>query len=780
MKTSTPSLPEQTDPSKPLETWKVADAILEMNAAVNDAAWFCQQMDRNERTRVCDWDGKSHTGRKTGKNAQPWENAPDHEVHLAQELINERNAMRLAAIARGNLSVEPTESSDAAQSGAMKQVLRYYLNNAMKNNVTVQGLRMGSWADRWGFSLLHVDWCEERAVQRKTITREELITAATQNELMMLEAQAQQAGQEVAEDQAKMVIEMTREVFEELVMTRGEESKIAGLILSLDDGLRARGKTGEAEAVRVVKELRKGAERVSYFSSFVKRSHPVWEALAPFVDVFFPAEAVYEDNLESLRWIARVKWLSAQQLREQAAVKGWDNKWVEEVIKNHRGKSQCFSNITSAPSWTLSGAGVRWLGRAGVSGTVSSGESEKHLYQIVEMWDRSTTPDGLTGTYYSVLHADVKDKVAKRELLEHWSGCYPFVACTAEKDEKLLIANRGIPEIVKSPQDAIKTQWDSRSAMASLTTCPPWTGPPELRGTQIKPGAYIESWRIGTVEPLKFGTPDNRSIEIERTLRGSVDRFYGRISDLVPDAISMLMGQAEMDWFLMAFTQAVKLTSMLVQQYMPPLMGARITGTDLVLNVKPEDVRGSFDFNVKFDVRGLDLDWAKQMLEFVQKILLPMDRNGQVKTEALLEFGFNVLDPALAQRAIVPMQQANQEMQAKARQALAEIFSGGAAQLQEGDDYGTIAQTVVDEITRSPLRQQMLVQNEQIREVTISYLQALIANQQQYQQNPTIGRTLQEDPLPMNDAAQQLLMQLQGLGSPSQAQPSPQPPPQAA
>ena len=43
-------------------------------------------------------------------------------------------------------------------------------------------------------------------------------------------------------------------------------------------------------------------------------------------------------------------------------------------------------------------------------------EAQNHLYQIIELWDRSMTEDGLTGTYYTVMHADVQDMVAKREL----------------------------------------------------------------------------------------------------------------------------------------------------------------------------------------------------------------------------------------------------------------------------------------------------------------------------------------------------------------------------
>lgn len=773
MKRGKGTLPEQVNPSSPMEGWSVADAILEMSAAVTDSQWFCNQMDLNEQTRMCWWPGKDASGRKKGSAANPaapWENAADHEVHLAQELLNERNAARLAGIVRGALSVEATESSDAAKARAMKTVMTYYLRGAMKTILPVQALRMGSWADRWGHSILYVGWTLERAAESKKVTLQALVDHAVQRSLELME---ESSGEPVDEGAETLVAVQEESAIMEAVKSKATETRVAAILLDLDPGLAARGKAGETEALRVVREMRKGKDNVAYTSSFVKRSHPIWEALVPFVDVFYPAETLFEDNLDSSRWVARVKWMSAQQIREQAAIHGWDNAWVEEVIKKHRGKR---ANFGCNLPWVLSGAGVRWMGRSTVTNTAKTeGESERNLFQIIELYDRSTTPDGLTGTYHTVMHHEVKDKVAKRTLLEQWTGMYPFVPCVAEKDERLLLASRGLPEIVKTPQQAIKAQWDSRTDAASLTTVPPWVGPPELKGTKIRPGVYIEAWRTGSVEPFKLPSPDGRSVEIERTVRASVDRFYGRMSDNVPESLSMLMGQSDMNWFLMAVSQAIALTAKLVQQYMPPLQGARISGSQESFDVTREEVRGSFDYSVSFDVRGLDIDWAKEMLTFVKDLLLPMDRQGQIKTGPLIEFGFNILDPVLAQRSITPIEEATGQSQQKARAALAEIFSGGAPMVQEGDDYGTMAQTVVEEITRSPVRIQALQTVPQIRAVMINYLQALINNQEQYQKNPQIGRTLQEDPLPVNDAAQNLLMQLQSIPDAGAGQPQPQP-----
>lgn len=550
--------------------------------------------------------------------------------------------------------------------------------------------------------------------------------------------------------------------------------RLAELLLTLDEGLAERGDAGMREARRAVKEVA-ATNEATYVSSFVRTSRPHWEALMPFVDVFYPAETCLEDGLDSARWIARVQWLSGQQLREQAEIYGWDPAWVKEVLENHRGRPKAFTEgmhvKQGSVDWILSGAGIRWMEGTSLTttgttsgATVSASESEKNLFQIVRMWDRATTPDGLTAVYETVLHVDVPDKFAKRELLRHWDGQYPFVVMTCELNEKLLLQSRGLAELTRTPQDAIKAQWDSRTDMASMTTVPPWTGPPELAGTKMRPGMFIEQWRSGSVSAFQMPPPDNRSVEIERTIRASVDQLFGRKSEAVPDEVSMVRQQAEMDWFLQSVTRLVQLTARLVQQFMPPLTGARIMGTDEVVTATREEVRGSFDFSIAFDVRSLDLEWAKGMLEFINQQLVPLDHRSQIVKGPLLEFGFNILHPSLAATALRPADEAQRDEESATRQVLAEVFSGGTFDRAEDADHQTRAQVIVDEIQKSPMRQEMLRTNPQIRAVVVAMLKHHVESAKQYTENAMTGRMMAEDPLRQPSAAEGMLMQLEAFG----------------
>ena len=733
------------DPEKPLADWKVSDALDEMDAACRDAGQFLKQMATNEQTRKCWWQNKTGTGKKANTkaaDAKPFNGAADHEVHLTQTVMNRRNAARIAALMSGSLTVSPMESSDARSAGLMRQVLRYYLNGPMRTEFVTQGLRAGSYADRFRASLLYVGWKEERGVEPITLT-----VPMIAEWLKM---------QTAAEAQDMTLIEGID--FESLVLDASREAELIALTLRNLPGAAQRRKIGQASVKRALAQLRKGDEQAIVHASYVKRSSPCWEALQPFVDVFFPYEPLMEDGLESCRWIGRVRWRSAQWIREQAALQDWDKSWVKEVLEKHKGRSALFSNSMASYPWALSGAGVNWSAR-------TNGEAQNHLYQIIELWDRAVTEDGLTGTYSTVMHADVKDKVAKRELRMDWDGCFPFVPFTCAQDERLLLDGFSVPEITMTKEQAVKAQWDSRTDAASLTTFPTWTGDPELEGLRPAPGVFLPSIRGKVPQALQIPPPDGRSIEIERTLRESVNEFFGFASKNVADSVAMMMGQAELDWFMLSLSQCISRTAKLIQQYMPPLKGARITGTNELINATAEDVRGGFDFQSKFNVKSLDVEWTSKHLGFIKDMIVPLDNRGQINTLPILEAGFNMLDPGLAAQCLPKdADTAQRQTLDMARAHLSEIFSGGAPDVTEGMDFGGLAQAVSDEVTRSPLRQQSVIGGGQIHVVLTSYLSGLVNNQKQHGgENARIGRTLTEDPLAQPSPAEGLLKQLQAL-----------------
>ncbi len=747
MKKSSKTAPsEVTDPRHNLAGFKVKDSIQEIESAITDGASFYTRMERNENVRKCQWEGKNGSGRKKStktKPAKPWENASDHEVRLAQEVLLQLTAARVAAFLRGNFCVTPMEGTDARASAQMKLVMRYYLETAMRTERLVQAARWASWALRYGHSVLYVSWKTTKRMEKVEFTETDL----RRHVIGQLVAKAQAGGAAVEMITEEAVIQAA-----ELALAEAGDDQVAAWLLQLYPQLVARGKEAPAEARRAAVSLRKNrteqkavhstAEAKGYFfAAFILESRPVWEALRQGIEFVCPAETRFNDSFDDARWMARIRWLDGAQLREEGVARNWNQEWLVKVLEKCKGKSRMFTARTSNTPWAMSGAAVGYTTQSRLSL-----EAEKNLYQIVEYYDRRVTADGVQCLYRTILHPDVPDLVAERELLEDWHGHYPFVPTTSEMDEPMLLENMGIPELVASPQGGIKTQWDSRDDMAGLTTMPPWTGPEHLQGTPIYPGAFIPEWNSGTVQPWRLPPPDGRSIEIEKTLRASVDRYFGLISESVPASLSMLLGQVGVDWFLAAYSRAVALTAQLVQQRMPKLTGARITGTDIVFSSTREDVRGAFDFSVKFDMRALDIEWMKDILSFVNASLLPMDNGEFVNRRVFIEMGVNMIDPALTDRAVRSEDDAKISAEKDEDSSLNAIFSGGIPRFVPGNDHSSRSNYMLSNLRESPMRQQMLASNEMVAAVWEDRLQKHLFQMEQ-DQNKIAGIQGGSDPL---------------------------------
>jgi hypothetical protein len=736
-----------TDPRHNLDGFDVTAAIKDIETAVTDAGPFFSRMERNEMTRKAHWAGRNESGRKKDtpqKKAGPWDGAADHQVHLAQEVLLQLTAQRTAAMMRGNLSVTPMEGTDAKTAGLMKLVMRYYLETAMRGERLIQGSRWASWALRQGHAVLYIGWKTVKALEKREVTEQELIEYQMANQIR----QMQDAG--IAID--PVMDETLRANAEVQVQSLATEDELAAILIEMRPDLKERQKEAMNEAKRCIRTLRASPASLDrkgyYFSAYIKESRPVWEAKRPGVDFFAPPETMHQDSFDEARWLLSVRWLSAQQILEEAAQRDWDPDWVNEVIAKCKGKSRMLTTHTSASPWALCGLGVGWA-------SSDSQDIDRNLYQIFEYYDRKVTSDGVQCTYQTVLHPDITNRVAKRELIEDWHGHYPFVPATNEQDEPLLMANRGVPEICFSPQNTIKTQWDARDDMAALTTSPPWTGPEDMASIAKNraPGSYIPEWRSGSVAPAKMPPPDNRSIEIESTVRASVDRYFGLMSKAVPEQLAMLLSQTGVDWFLLSYSRAVGLTSQLVQQRMSRLTGARITGTDLVFNADREQVRGNFDFRVHFDVRALDIEWTKSILEFVNNILLPMDNRGLINRRPIIELGFNMIAPNLTDSVVQEDDAANKTEISDEQAQLNSIFSGGVPEFITGVDHSGRAQEMQRDLSQSPVRQSILASNPNIAAVWEDRLQKHLHQTMQQGDNKLAGIQGGGDPLKQSPMA---------------------------
>ena len=719
--------------------------LADLRDSVTNASWYQQQMRENEDLRVCWWPGQSKDGRKHGTPsapARPFENAADHRVHLIQELMNERTAVRMKAVKSAKITIRGRSMDDQKKAALLKQVVDYHLKTEMQGEMDDETRYLSNWCQNYGHSILYTGWNVEKQLEERTISVVTLQQAHAAMKVAELQAQLAEGGTAPTPEMEQQTAALAQQAVLDMLETDAGRVALLPLLLMIDEDLEAMGQRGKGEAMRALGKLRR-AQEATYFAPFVKRSCPKWEALQPMVDVFYPGET---RKLREARWIARVRWLTMAQLLDYAEQESLNPDWVGAVQK-HPGKCM---DLTGLSEWVLSAGGTRLSARLS-----NDSEVNRRHYQIVEVYWRAHTPYGVPVLYRTLAHGMVQSCFGKHEVCKHYHGEYPFHDLREEHFDKLLLSSRGVPELIGTAQHAIKAQWDARTNRASITTLPPMTGPAGSTPPAVGPGVYIEQPRGGEVDWLTPPPGDGQSVEIERTVDMRVNRLYGRISSDVPEALQVLHQGMLAEQTLEMMRRALMMTVQLIQQYTPDLEGRRITGTDDYVTATRRDIQGQFDIEIEWDARDLSLDWVEKKLKFYTDLLIPLDNRGIIDRSEIIRVAAESVDPVAAQRFVRTGMQSDRLETEEENAALSTIFSGGAKPpFVMGVNHELRAQIMQQDLQASPVRQRVMSSSPEIAAVWEDRLQKHLFQVQQQGANKQAGIEGGSDPLRQSPLAQ--------------------------
>jgi hypothetical protein len=389
----------------------------------------------------------------------------------------------------------------------------------------------------------------------------------------------------------------------------------------------------------------------------------------------------------------------------------------------------------------------------------------EQLRDLVEIWhiyrkenDPKTNAIRVTRT---VVSYPVTDKVAVHELLPYAHGQYPFVELPRERCTRPILESRGIPELTQTAQEEIKIQRDFRADRASISILPPIKVPAN-RGKfdlVLGPGMQIPERRPGEIEWMTPPRPDMGSIEVEVATRNDVDNYFGRISDAVPQQRYMLHTQELIDSWLIDMKLCIAQTMALAQQYMTPEEVARVTGNQqLQFSASPQDIRGRFDITAEFDARLLDNEALGAKLDYLAKVLVPLDSFGVIDRAGLVKYMFQAVDPNLAGLLVQDIGAATQAETEDEQLAFTKIAAGTEPPLKEGGQNAEVRlQTLQQIIQSNPAVQQRYQQDEIFRKMIDARAQAFQFALQQ-QQNAVIGRVGSQPALQKMQQEQQFAM----------------------
>lgn len=695
----------------------------ELEDARNGVSDFARRVDWNQDVRYCRWAGQSEDGRKWQENMDdrevfPWDGASDTRVMLADVIIMERTMVKKAAFFGSKLQAVGTESGDLRWSRDATTLLKWMLFTHMLQEINAEVEHVAQWEDECGLAVMAIHWETRTRMELREVSIEALLQLAQQTEseemLQFIEALHDPLREEEAID-----------AIETIAAQLAESSGNASLLT-------------RADARRIMRDLRTDG-RAEFPMPYVVTSRPRWTALRPYEDVFFSAA---RGDIQRSRFVAQREWLTTVELDEKVQTEGWDEAFVE-ALKAHGGKNLADDNEAKRV------AEMHWSGgdsRGGAS-TRTDGLLSDDLRGMHEVFHcyYYASDRGVPALYCTVIAEGLGETYAKHEPMSYAHGEMPFISFVRERAQRNLMESRGVPEVVATWQNEIKTQRDYRSDRASIAIMPPVYVPPNQAGMDIQlffgPGRRIPK-RAG--EDMAFMQPprnDTGSVETEAAVTRDVDYYFGRMTANVPPARQQLVQQDYVNNFLIPIKACVMQTLQLMQQYMSDEEITRVAGGRAQAPQRSRaEIQGKFDLSITFDVKDLDVEFMKQKLQVIAEILLPMDSGGIVDRAAVVRWAFSAFDPNLADEAIRESGAVTQVEIDDEQNALAKIALGIEPPLRDlGVNPQLRLQVLENSIRQSPRLQQLLQGDDTVGKMIEARVQNFkhLVDQEQ---NKVIGR----------------------------------------
>lgn len=557
------------------------------------------------------WPGKSEDLRKNGPNAFPWQGASDMEVNVIGDRIDSYVALFDQALERSHIKAFPTSMAAMPRAGVVSSFLKWMRNSYIPDFKNQMELGANYLLEK-GIMITYVGWKREKRTFKQTVTLQQIASLMPElSEIIM------------GGDDDEMVLSMLQQVFPALSEKRGKIS---------------------------IKQLRKtGVTEIPATRTSV--DCPSVVSCAPDGEVFFPP---YVSDPQRSPYVFWRTFLTAQELEKKVANEGWDSKWVDDAIKNLRGKD----------SYYLDGEKQKTIDRLPIT-------DDQDLVMVVYAYQRLIDEeDGSEGIYCTVFHPQ-QEGFAKHELLNGYDD-YPFVVTRLSNDQKRMYEVQTFSDILRGPQMQIKTERDSRIDRASLATLPPLMHPAGRPPSDWGPGRRVPYRRLGEVAWGPVPPPDMGSIEIEASMRQQADASVGLDSQ---SPFSQFKQQFFVSKYLDHVKDVLTLAWKLYQRMGPDDLFFQVSGIANPQIMTKGSADEDFSIMVNFDSTSTDPETAEAQLKNMVS-LLQFDRNGRIDVNKMLEFIAASINPAFADYILQPAEEAQEKAMKDITDDLSKIYAG--------------------------------------------------------------------------------------------------------
>lgn len=674
-----------------------------------------------EDVRYTRWAGQTRDGLKhqdqmpNGKEARPYDGAPDCRVPLADETINALVDVLCAAFWGARANPKPTHATKmtAHQAGELRTVISWMLHGPLGAELIDDVEFAAQMTNTLGWCVLHPTWIKRHTMKMQKLSLEEIMqmSAGAPPESIMGNLPA-------------------------MVMDPESEEAMVALLMQLFPGV------DKAEGKRVITELRESEDHTAEFPvPVLAENRPKLEVLIPHIDLICPVEMT---KLQKARVLFHRIFMSEAELEATATDEEWDPDFVTEVKKT---------------------AGL-------VSDKAQSQETQQDInnrqIEILVSYARQVK-DGVPGIYCTVFSPNLAvaptgpqktaggesrgkqvftetQLYAKHFLLDFAHGEYPFLDMKTEVIGKRPDDARGVPEILATAQLEYKRQRDALFVHTELSITPPLKKlgtkasklPPEFGPLAVfNFGGSMNDWEWFNPPP---GKPE-LAFQLIENIRKERDEYHGLARPDTHPQRAQARQQRMTDRWLMTWGVGIWHWSVLAYQNLSTDELTALLGRPPLLTV---DDLLKYRVSLWFDVRSLDNQWVKDMTQQITEILAT-DTGGTVDRSKLTQIMLAYLDPTLADEVSLDQQGAAKAIFNDVRSEVAQVMLGNEAEYVENDPTAKMKLQFLQQIISSNPNYVMVLHpsSPQFNARTAELLQKYAASLQQsatQQDNKVVGR----------------------------------------
>jgi hypothetical protein len=647
----------------------------------NNLSWWINKADDASEIRRNEWPGKGRNGRKEGPDAFPWDGASDLEPNLINPLIDGDVALLKSSLNKGNLVAAPVESGDISTAKLVTEFMRWRMST-MDELPREAGVAANHLLET-GICFLGVYWKREIRRIFTPITLEEI--AGMNGELAM------------AIQDPEMKDDVT--------------AMLSGMFPKLK----------KARVKKMLNELRKKGE-TEMPGEKVTMNRPAIRAYELGRDIIIDSNVM---DLQQARNVYCLHYYTPEALMEKTVTDGWDEEFCADAIDVTTGSYDTDYNFPDSRSF------------------VGTPQNYEGLVRLVTCYRREVDEDGVP-VCTTTIFSEKAEGYAKYSTQMYDPGKYPFVAITREHLSRRLLDSRGYPELLRSYQDACKTELDSRRDRASMSTVPPIETMVGRRPERLGPGAIVPVRRRGEVGFMEIPAYSPASTEVEMHLRQLANKVTGRATGPDDAVEANVIRQSLVNTWLDGWKQILRQLWTLERTYGGPEIWFRVTNNEQGVQLLMDETAEEYDFEISWNTQNADEEKVIKKLETVGTILSQYDRQGQARYDQFLRVFLEAVDPNLAAKLIMPADEATTKEVIETSQDIAKIFSGQVVNAPEGANSQLRLQVVQQWITGTeeiPAEdvQARMQEDEKFAQRIQTYVQQLEFQQQQ-QRNAMTGQ----------------------------------------